>query len=210
MATNETGNIYGRLIVLERNGSINNKAAWLCQCSCGNRKVVTGDSLRTGNVSSCGCYQRECRGLGNRTHGMTRTGTYRSWQEMKTRCNDPSSISYPNYGGRGITICERWTKFENFLEDMGERPEGCSLDRKNNSAGYSKRNCRWVSRTTQNGNKRNNRVVRYKGKVMCLAAWCSRLDLPYPRTYHRVVIQGWPAKKAFETGFIKHEERKRA
>lgn len=208
-AKNELGNTYGRLTVISQTASVNEKAAWLCACSCGNSKVVTGDGLRTGRVVSCGCYRSECYGKNSITHGMARTPTYRSWQEMRTRCSDPTSVSFPNYGERGVKVCRRWKKFENFLADMGIRPVGTSLDRRNVNKGYSKSNCRWATRVEQNRNKRSNVMVRYNRTTKCLSAWCEELNIPYPRTYNRIVINGWSPKKAFETPFVKHSDRRR-
>jgi hypothetical protein len=207
---NEIGNTYGRLRVQKEAGSVSGKAVWVCACSCGNTKLVTGDCLRTGKVRSCGCYQDEFRKAGtNKTHGMSRSPTYRSWQEMKVRCYDPTSISFPNYGGRGISVCKRRrTSFEHFLIDMGVRPKGTSLDRENNNLNYSPRNCKWSARNEQNRNKRSNIVVRYKGESRCLSEWCDVLNVPYPRSYYRLVVKKWPAKKTFETPFVEHKDRK--
>lgn len=208
MIKDEMGHTYGRLTVTEAAESIKGKGAWLCVCTCGNHKVVTGDSLRTGKIKSCGCLQAEHRNAGRPTHGMSRTPTYKSWQEMRTRCEDPKAISFPNYGGRGIKVCERWrNSFENFLEDMGPRPAGRSLDRKRGAEGYSPSNCVWSTRTEQNRNKRSNVLVKYKGREQCLSAWCEELKIPYGRTYHRIVIKGWPAAIAFEAPFVAYAIR---
>lgn len=201
---NESGNIYGRLTVIERAGSIANKAAWLCFCNCGNTKIVTGDSLRQRKVASCGCFQKEWRASGNNSrthgHGSYKKGvspTYKSWQEMKARCTNEKHISYPNYGGRGIKVCKRWDLFENFLADMGEKPTGTSLDRKNNNTNYTKHNCHWATRLEQNNNRRQCRYIKYHGKELTIAQWCRELSIPYPRTYHRLVIQKLSPAKAF-------------
>ena len=206
---NEIGNTHGRLTVVSQAPSLNGKAAWLCRCSCGNSKIVTGDCLRTGRVASCGCYRIECYGKNSTTHGMARTPTYRSWQEMRVRCNDPTAISFPNYGARGIKVCERWNKFENFLADMGVRPHGTSLDRKNGNKGYYKGNCQWATRLEQNRNRRGNVLIRYNRSTKCLAEWCEELALPYQRMYKRIVTNNWPPKRAFETPFITHIGRLR-
>lgn len=203
----EIGNVYGRLTVIARAGSAGSKAAWLYRCSCGVEKIASGDSLRQGNIKSCGCYRREFSTTKNTTHGMTRTPTYRSWQEMRVRCADPTSISYPNYGGRGIKVCKRWARFENFLADMGVRPEGLSLDRRNTAKNYIPSNCKWSSRTEQNRNKRSNVVVSYRGKRRCLSEWCELLSLPYPRVYYRIVINKWATARAFETPTLRPTKR---
>ena len=208
MVKNEIGNTYGKLVVIERAASHTDKAAWLCQCVCGTAKVVSGDSLRQRKIVSCGCFQAESRRTANATHRMTKTPTYRSWQEMKVRCTDPSSISYANYGSRGITFCKRWLKFENFFADMGVRPKGASLDRKNNDRNYCPSNCRWSTRKEQNRNKRSNVSIMYRKETRCLSEWCEVLNLPYPRMYHRIVVNNWVPKIAFETPNLR--ERKLA
>ena len=156
---------------------------------------------------SCGCYQKETRGMSRKTHGLTNSFTYRSWQMMKKRCTSPNDVSYKNYGARGISYPPRWETFENFLKDMGERPSGTFLERIDNSKNYSKSNCKWATRTEQNRNRRLNILFRYKRQTKCLAEWCELLNLPYPRTYHRL-SKGWSVEKAFTTPFVKHKDRK--
>lgn len=135
-------------------------------------------------------------------HGATKTKEYKSWTGMMHRCYVPTDISYPNYGGRGIRVCRRWHEAKNFLEDMGPRPApGMSLDRKDNNKGYSKANCIWSDRKTQNRNRRGNRMITYKGKTQCLRAWCEELGLKYARTYSRLFTFKQPVEKAFTGAF---------
>jgi hypothetical protein len=178
---NETGKVYERLTVLER--SDNDKygqATWLCKCSCGNLTTVTGALLRSGNTKSCGCLNLDRvaemgKEWGSKhqhmateavtTHGHHKNGkptrTYKTWQCMKQRCFNPNAPNYHLYGGRGITVCDRWKdSFENFLQDMGERPEGTTLDRINPFQSYTPDNCRWATPTQQNNNKRSNYLRR--------------------------------------------------
>lgn len=204
----ELGKVFNRLTVIGRFNSIKGKARWLCRCSCGNELIVTGDSLRQGRVGSCGCFRKDHSKLAKLTHGMSGTSTYRSWQEMWIRCTDPSAISFQNYGGRGIKVDSRWEQFENFFADMGVRPKGTSLDRIDNNADYSPENCKWSSKTEQARNKRNNVLVKYRGREQALAAWCEELNLPYSRTYNRIVIQKLDAANAFEKPFVKQKDRK--
>lgn len=191
----ETGKIYGRLQVLSQAANLADKAAWYCKCSCGAIHITSGDALRTGKVKSCGCYRRSGDHTRAHGHGSALCGvtpTYKSWQEMKARCTKPSHISYPNYGGRGISFVPEWTRFEQFLADMGTRPDNMSLDRRDNELGYSKENCKWSGRVEQNSNRRSVQLIEHLGKTQSLAAWCRELGVPYPRTYNRFVIKQEP------------------
>ena len=124
-------------------------------------------------VSARDSHQKICASDANRTHGMSLSSEYRIWIGVKNRCQNPRNKRYDDYGGRGITVCERWQKFENFLEDMGPRPsKQHSLDREDNSKGYCKENCRWVTTKDQNRNTRRNRILEINGVSRCLAEWC--------------------------------------
>lgn len=133
-------------------------------------------------------------------HGMGGSPTNRSWTAMKARCNNPNRKAYKNYGGRGIKVCDRWNKsFLNFLEDMGERPEGKTLDRIDNDGDYEPDNCRWATRQEQRENTRNTRLIKYAGKTQSLRQWCRELDLDYRRTWARLYQIHWTVEKAFKT-----------
>ena len=119
------------------------------------------------------------------THGQSRTKLYKAWKGMKDRCLNPKADRYADYGGRGITICERWMLFENFYADMGERPEGTTLDRVDNSKGYSPDNCNWSSRHAQDRNRRDNIVLTYNGTTMILADWAKHLGVSFMMLKHR-------------------------
>jgi len=154
------GKKFERLIVIKEDGVDNyGKVLWECLCSCGATKTINGCSLRSGLTKSCGCLHDEIRKelvkqISNETHGMTKTPTYSSWKYMKQRCNNTKSTHYCDYGGRGIKICKRWMKFENFFEDMGAKPDKLTLERKNNNGDYELGNCVWANRTIQARNQR--------------------------------------------------------
>lgn len=153
-----TGQVFGRLTVLYRDGLLKGQSAWVCQCECGERICVPASYLRTGDTKSCGCLQQEHRKTASVVHGHTSGGvsssTRNSWRAMHERCRLPSHPQYKNYGGRGISVCERWKDFSNFLADMDERPPGLTLDRIDVNGNYEASNCRWADRATQMANRR--------------------------------------------------------
>lgn len=157
-----TGQQFGRWTVLtkaKQKGSFG-EIYWNCLCECGSRRTVTAQSLRNGKSKSCGCYSRDR----TRTHGMESTQIYNTWAQMLARCNNPNAINFHLYGGRGIRVCERWHRFEEFYADMGDRPEGCQLDRINNDGDYQPGNVRWASLREQNRNRRSTILLVWRGK----------------------------------------------
>lgn len=120
-------------------------ALWICKCECGIETVVDTVKLRSGSTKSCGCKRNDGHNNYRHGHSARKTTTYRSWKEMRQRCTNPNNDKWKWYGGRGITICARWSEFANFLEDMGERPEGKTIDRINSDGNYELANCRWAT-----------------------------------------------------------------
>ena len=158
---NLVGKRFGRLIVVSKVNIKSKNTIWECLCDCGLTTQVQGCSLRFGKTKSCGCLLSQVAsqtGALRAKHGHKRKGqispTYMTWQNMNQRCNDTNHPRYNDYGGRGITICERWKSFENFLEDMGERIGTLTLERLNNDKGYYKDNCIWATPTIQASNRR--------------------------------------------------------
>lgn len=193
------GQRFGRLVVLERAHVVRrgNAAYWTCLCDCGQQKVVHGNGLRKGLASSCGCFQRERASEGNRTHGLTHSLEYRTWQMMKDRCYNPKANYYRIYGGRGIAVCPRWRdSFESFLADMGPRPTPRhSIDRLNSDGPYEKGNCRWATPMEQGNNKRNNRRLTLNGETKTLAEWCRLLSV-VDSTVQARLKAGWSDEEA--------------
>lgn len=198
------GRRFGRLSVLEKGRTIGRpgrrKLLWECVCDCGNRLSVGGTDLKSGHTRSCGCIHTEELVARSKTHGHggergKRTRTYQIWAGMKQRCLNPANPSYKDYGGRGITLCERWITFEGFLADMGECPPNHSIDRINNNKGYQPGNCRWATPTEQVRNVRSNIVITWRGETACLSEWAIKVGLPIHTLYMRV-RHGWPTEKA--------------
>lgn len=186
------GLVFGRYTVISWiTRSKNGTSKWLCRCECGTEKVIFATALLDGTTKSCGCLSREQAGKRLTTHGQTRgkqrSGAYISWDRMKQRCNTKSN---KHYGGKGVSYCKKWESFENFLLDMGERPDGMTLDRIDPRGNYEPANCRWATHEQQAGNKTNNRVVEYEGKTYNLTELCRMLGVPTALVFKRI-YSGW-------------------
>lgn len=143
---------FGKLIVIKFFGKHTKRWSWLCRCDCGNEIVVHRDSLIAGNTKSCGCLLKETL----IKHGMYKSPEFKTWIRIKSRCYDRNLPCYVNYGGRGIIVCNRWLEsFNNFYEDMGNRPSSKhSIERKDNNGNYDPDNCKWATKTEQQRNQR--------------------------------------------------------
>lgn len=152
---------------------------WECRCACGTMRSVRGYALTGGNSTSCGCKTAEATRTRSLTHGRRNTAEYGIYRAMLNRCYQASQKVYPLYGGRGITVCERWREsFMAFLEDMGERPSTShSLDRIDCNGHYEPSNCRWATSLTQNNNRRNNRILSHAGKSQTMSEWAREIGV---------------------------------
>ncbi len=192
-----TGKRFGRLTVIGRGPDQprgrTHRVQWHCRCDCGNECVCASTNLVQGKSRSCGCLQIDTI----TTHNRTGTPEHRTWIAMKSRCYTKSNIGYPYYGGRGITVCDRWLhSFENFLSDMGERPgPEYSLDRINPNGNYRPDNCRWATRETQDNNRRANRFLTWNGKTQTIAQWAKETGISKGTILNRL-NWGWPIEDA--------------
>lgn len=175
-----------------------NDHVWAFRCDCGNEKNLRIKSVRTGHTSSCGCLFSETMAARNETHGLSRTykREYRSWKDMRARCRNPNDSDFSDYGGRGIAVCSRWDDFAAFFSDMGERPEGMTIDRVDVNGDYEPGNCRWATAKTQANNKRSNHIIEFDGESRTLQQWCADFGLEPSKVRWRLK-QGWPLDQVF-------------
>jgi hypothetical protein len=174
-----TGQRFGRLLVLGVSNVriYGRQLAWDCQCECGVVKPLLTSVLKSGNTKSCGCLKRECKPPVHWKHGMSHYSGIKVWDGMIRRCTNQANKDFPLYGGRGIKVCERWLDVRNFAEDMGDKPDGCSLDRIDPNGDYCPENCRWATPAEQGANKRTNRMIEHAGQVLHMSEWCRRLGV---------------------------------
>ena len=166
---------------------------WRCLCDCGQDTIVDQWRLVRSLNYSCGCARR-ARFL---THGDTRTATWRSWANMIRRCYQKNHPTFLHYGSRGIAVCERWRNFESFLADMGQRPPGMSIERKDVDGNYEPANCKWATTDEQNNNKRTTHWVEVDGARLSLSKACRLKGIPYDRVRQRLA-GGWPLALALD------------
>lgn len=196
------GKTFGFLTVVSRGPNTNcDRPAWHCRCHCGTTKIVPTASLvrKHGSTKSCGCKTSSFFRANMSRHGMSRTKEHRAWCAMLSRCRNPNCNAYPNYGARGITVCDSWqTAFENFYADMGPSPTSKhSLDRINVDGNYEPSNCRWATVHEQANNRRKGRHL-FNGQTLSLAEIIrqSGTTRPYPTIHQRLYRYGWPINEA--------------
>lgn len=169
---------------------------YTCRCVCGNELVKSKSELRKHPDTRC----RQCAGeqaaVTRGADGRYGTLTHNSWLAMHARCYNTKHAAYPRYGGRGITVCQRWHDYDKFLADMGERPDGTTLERKNNNRGYTPGNCYWATRTEQQRNRRSNRYLTADGRTQLLADWAKELGTRPTTIWLRLEKLGWSEQDA--------------
>lgn len=206
-----TGRRVGKLTVIERgpNGSHKSILRWRCRCDCGKETLSSGQMLREGRITSCGCERdkvsaERVKDL-NRTHGQSKTRLYKVWRSMRQRCYLPSFTGFENYGGRGIKVCDRWESFENWLADMGEPPtRKHTIDRIDPNGNYEPSNCRWATMKEQQNNRTNNLQITAKGETKTLAQWADASGIPSMTIWARVINYGWAPERAVTTPVRPH------
>lgn len=193
-----TGQTFGRLTVLSMTmvkTARRNVAHCICSCECGGIITTLPHSLKSMATKSCGCLLSEVSASRQTTHNQSNTPTWSVWCAMRRRCDNPRNKSYGLYGGRGITVCERWQDFSNFLADMGERPSRLhSIERQNTNGNYEPGNCVWATKAQQSRNTRRNVVLTHNGKTMVLQDWADFLGV-HRCTLERRLRKGWPIHK---------------
>ena len=206
---NETGNSYGRLTAIssysKKSPSGKSRTYWICMCECGNTKHMLADNLRKKDrIASCGCYKSEFFSKLNSTHRLTGTRVWRSWESAKQRCLNPNDNNFPHYGARGIRICDRWSSFELFLEDMGYPPStNHTIERIDVNGDYNPNNCKWATSKEQARNKTNNKLYEHDGKKMILVDWSKYLSIRLI-TLRKRLDANWPLDRVFSKNNFKY------
>lgn len=193
------GQRFGRLVAESKLGKAD-RWAWLCKCDCGAMVKTSGYSLTAGRIVSCRCFRAEILAGQQIVHGMCKTPTWNVWHGIIKRCTQINCEAYPNYGGRGIRVCDKWLTFQGFYEDMGERPAGLTIERKDVNGHYCKSNCEWIPRAAQQLNTRRTHLVDLDGERMPLKVACLKLGVRYSRVLDRINLLGWSPERAMKEG----------
>lgn len=192
------GQVFDRLTVIREHDkrAKNKNIMWECKCFCGKYVIVSSSHLITGHTKSCGCLHKD-----NHTkHSCHNLKKYHVWNGMMTRCYNPNSKNYLNYGGRGITVCDRWRESPaNFIADMGECLDGYSIERIDVNGNYEPSNCKWANQLEQARNKRTNNFIEFNGVSLCISGWCERLGIKRSTLNNRLTVMGWSIEKSLTT-----------
>lgn len=207
-----SGQKFGQLTALYKLHNYHKTGSyWLCVCECGNFKEVYLGSLQQGLTISCGCYHKKRIKEVCATHGKHGTRIYKIWKDMKQRCYNTNNLSYKEWGGRGILICDEWLydfmTFYDWSMNNGYK-DNLTIDRIDNNKGYSPSNCRWTNAKTQSRNKRNNINITINGEVHCLTDWCKILNLNH-KTVSTRLSRGWSIARALNLGKVRDISVKR-
>jgi len=198
---------FGKLLALEPvKKPYNTKYYWLCECDCGNKKIIMSSNLIKGISTTCGCGKIEIGKITTK-HGMTNTRIFKIWVGVRKRCTNPKCESYKHYGGRGIKISDKWNNFIDFYNDMKEGyADDLSLDRIDTNGNYEPGNCRWVTQKMQNRNRRNNYIITYNNENKTLSEWSEISKVPYHAIKYRIK-NGWDIGKAIFTPSIQNNKK---
>lgn len=200
-----TGQRFGKLVVIERSGTKGHNTMWLCRCDCGNTSIVSRGNLLNGQTKSCGCNKH--KPAVNKTHGQSKTRLYFVWRNMLNRCYNANVPDFPNYGGRGISVCTEWQKdfqaFQQWAMDNGydgsaKRGE-FTIERIDPNGNYEPSNCKWANEIQQANNKRSNHYIEYLGNTITLKQASETSGIPYKTLFKRVNELGWDIEKAMTT-----------
>lgn len=196
-----TGQVFGRLTVVDRAPTVDGTTIWRCVCECGTGRSVPASKLRQGKSRSCGCLKREVTAAMGRacaTHGKFGTPEYSCWAQMKRRCERPKCRAYPNYGGRGIRVCDHWATFQPFFADMGPRPSPQhTIERVDTNGNYEPGNCKWATMGEQSRNRRDTVLVTIDDRTMCMKDWAAEMGIPQSTVQSRLA-RGWTPMDALQ------------
>ena len=198
-----SGNRYGKLVAIKPAGNgKRGRTLWACQCDCGNGKIADISLLNNGHISSCGCYKIESLIKKSTKHGKRNSRLYTIWSHMKDRCYNKNSKIYRFYGERGITICDEWLHdFQTFYDWAIENgySDNLTIDRINSFGNYEPNNCRWITLSDQQRNRRNNRYFTYNGETKTLSQWATEYGFKWEQLRDRIDKLGWSFEKAIST-----------
>jgi hypothetical protein len=199
-----TGATFGNWTVLGPGGVHRKQRHWKCRCVCGTEREVAAYPLTKGDSTSCGCIGNAKTAARNLIHGLRHLPEYAVWNTMIQRCHNPNASQFPDYGARGIAVCDRWREsFEAFYADMGQRPTSRhTIERKDNNDGYHPGNCVWETRAKQARNKRNLRLFTFNGETHCIAEWAEIIGIPAKTLNLRLMRRKWSVEKALTTPLL--------
>jgi hypothetical protein len=209
ISKNVSGQKFDMLLAVEIIGKRGKANLWKCICDCGSETFAIVSQLTRGDRTSCGCKKKQkksprpdliLRNKQNAKHAMSKSHTYKSWKSMKSRCYDKNDKDYPRWGGRGITVCDSWkNSFIEFYKDMGDRPNGHTIDRIDNNGNYELKNCRWAVPKVQSNNTRKNYYIEYMGKTQTAKQWAEELKTVEYKTILYRLRNGWETHAALTT-----------